>query len=125
MVEAAAFVTDAEEANIYLAEPGTDELVFRASKNPESRQASLQRLRVTDTLVGEVFRTGQALLHQPSLEGGPVKVQTGFMVQSLVEVPLAPAPRSSVFWRCTTAFLTAGSRSIIRSSFRRWPIGPA
>jgi GAF domain-containing protein len=93
VVEAAAFVTDAEEANIYLAEPGTDELVLRASKNPESRQASLQRLRVTDTLVGEVFRTGQALLHQPSLEGGPVKVQTGFMVQSLVEVPLRAGPK--------------------------------
>ncbi len=88
VVEAAAYVTDAEEANIYLAEPGTEDLVLRASKQPNERQATLQRLRVTDTLVGEVYQTGQALLRQPSLDAGPVKVQTGFLVQSLVEVPL-------------------------------------
>ena len=88
VVEAAAFVTDAEEADIYLAEPGTSDLVLRASKQPNERQATLQSVRVTDTLVGEVYTTGQALLRQPSLDAGPVKVQTGFLVQSLVEVPL-------------------------------------
>ncbi|MCJ7513164.1 MAG: GAF domain-containing protein [Anaerolineales bacterium] len=93
VVEAAAFVTDAEEANIYLAEPGTSDLVLRASKQPNERQATLQRMRVTDTLVGEVYQSGQALLRQPSLDAGPVKVQTGFLVQSLVEVPLRVGPR--------------------------------
>ncbi len=88
VVEAATFVTDAEEANIYLAEPGTSELVLRASKQPNERQATLQSVRVTDTLVGEVYTSGQALLRQPSLDAGPVKVQTGFLVTSLVEVPL-------------------------------------
>jgi CheY-like chemotaxis protein len=88
VVEAAAFVTDAEEANIYLAEPGTSTLVLRASKQPNERQATLQSVRVTDTLVGEVYTSGQAMLRQPSLDAGPVKVQTGFLVQSLVEVPL-------------------------------------
>lgn len=88
VVEAATFVTDAEEANIYLAEPGTSDLVLRASKQPNERQATLQSVRVTDTLVGEVYTSGQAMLRQPSLDAGPVKVQTGFLVQSLVEVPL-------------------------------------
>jgi GAF domain-containing protein/CheY-like chemotaxis protein len=94
LVEAAAFLSDAEEANIYLAEPGTSELVLRASKQAGEKHASLQRLRVYDTLVGQVFQTGQPLLHQPSLEGGTVKVQTGFLVQSLIEVPLRMGNRT-------------------------------
>jgi CheY-like chemotaxis protein len=88
VVEAATFVTDAEEANIYLAEPGTSELLLRASKQASERQATLQSVRVSDTLVGEVYTSGQGMLRQPSLDAGPVKVQTGFLVQSLVEVPL-------------------------------------
>lgn len=88
VVEAAAFVTDAEEASIYLAEEETNELVLRASKHAGERHATLQRLRVEDTLVGEVFATGQPILRQHSFEAGPVKVQTGFLVQSLVKVPL-------------------------------------
>jgi DNA-binding response OmpR family regulator len=93
VVEAAAFMSDAEEANIYLADPGTSDLVLRASKQAGEKHATLQRLRVYDTLVGQVFRTGQSLLHQPSLEGGTVKVQTGFLVQSLIEVPLRVSSR--------------------------------
>jgi GAF domain-containing protein/AmiR/NasT family two-component response regulator len=93
VVEAAAFLSDAEEANIYLADTGTSDLVLRASKQAGEKLASLQRLRVYDTLVGRVFQTGQPLLHQPSLEGGTVKVHTGFLVQSLIEVPLRVGSR--------------------------------
>ena len=88
VVEAAAFVTEAEEANIYLAEPDTQELVLRASKQAGQHHATLKRLRVRDTLVGQVFRTGQPVMRQPSVEGGPLSVQTGFLVQSLIKVPL-------------------------------------
>jgi len=88
VTEAAAFVTDAEEANIYLVEPNSDELVLRASKQAGESRASLQRLRVEDTVVGQVYRTGQSVLRQPSLEGGPVKIQTGFLVRSLINVPI-------------------------------------
>jgi GAF domain-containing protein/CheY-like chemotaxis protein len=88
VTEAAAFVTDAEEANIYLVEPNSDELVLRASKQAGQSHATLQRLRVEDTVVGQVYRTGQSVLRQPSLEGGPVKIQTGFLVRSLINVPI-------------------------------------
>lgn len=86
--EAAAFVTNAEEASIYLAEPERNDLVLRATKQAGDRHATLQKLRSTDTLVGEVFHSGQPILRQPSMEAGPVKVQTGFLVQSTVNVPL-------------------------------------
>ncbi|TET83671.1 MAG: GAF domain-containing protein [Anaerolineales bacterium] len=88
VVEAATFVTDAEEASIYLAEPGTDELVLRASKQAGERHATLKYLRVDDTVIGEIMTTGKPFLHQPSPKGGPIKVQTGFLVQSLIKVPI-------------------------------------
>lgn len=88
VVEAATFVTDAEESSIYLAEPGTNELVLRATKQAGERYASLKRLRVEDTVIGEVMATGKPVLRQPSLEGSPIKVQTGFLVQSLIKVPI-------------------------------------
>lgn len=88
VVEAAVFVTDAEEANIYLADRDTNELSLRASKQAGEREAVLQKLRVSDTLVGQVFQTGLPVMRQPSLEGGQVKVQTGFLVQSLIKVPI-------------------------------------
>jgi signal transduction histidine kinase/CheY-like chemotaxis protein len=86
--EAAAFVTNAEEASIYLAEPESQELVLRATKQAGDRHATLQKLRSSDTLVGEVYHSGQPVLRQPSMDAGPVKVQTGFLVQSTVNVPL-------------------------------------
>lgn len=88
VVEAAAYLTDAEESNLYLADPEQNDVVLRASKQAGDRQATLPRLRTTDSLAGEVYRTGQPVLRQPSIEGGPVKVQTGFLVQSLIKVPL-------------------------------------
>lgn len=88
VVEAAAFVTDAEESAIYLVEPESQDLNLRASKQAGERHATLQKLRSTDTLVGEVYHSGKPVLRQPSLESGPVKVQTGFLVQSTVNVPL-------------------------------------
>lgn len=88
VVEAAAFVTKAEEANIYLVEPDTDEVVLRASKQSGKRHGTLQRLRITDTLAGHVYRTGQPVMRQPMRGGAQVKVQTGFLVQSLIKVPI-------------------------------------
>lgn len=87
VVEAAAYLTDAEEANLYLADPESSEVVLRASKQAGDRAATLPRLRTTDSLAGEVYRTGEPILRQPA-EGGPVKVQTGFLAQSLIQVPL-------------------------------------
>lgn len=88
LVEAAAYVTDAEEASIYLADAETNEVVLRATKQAGERHATLQRLRADDMLVGEVFRTGRPILRQPKSESGPIKVQTGFLVQSVAKVPI-------------------------------------
>ena len=54
-------MTDAEEASIYLADTETDEVVLRATKQAGERQATLQRLRADDMLVGQVFSSGQPI----------------------------------------------------------------
>jgi len=88
VAEAAAYVTDAEETHIYMADGSSGDLILRASKLAGEQRAALQRVRVEDSLVGQVLQTGEPLLHQPSLEGGEYKIQTGFLVQSLMQVPL-------------------------------------
>jgi GAF domain-containing protein len=88
VVEAAAFMTHAEEANIYLRSAEGDQVLLRASKQVGERQATLHSLRTRDTLVGQVLQTGKAILRQPSLEAGPVKVQTDFLVRSIALVPI-------------------------------------
>ncbi|MGD8759987.1 MAG: GAF domain-containing protein, partial [Anaerolineales bacterium] len=88
VVEAAAFLTEAEEASIYLADSESDEVVLRASKQAGDRHGTLPSLKVTDTMAGHVYRTGQPVLRQSTFDGGAVKVQTGFLVQSLIKVPV-------------------------------------
>jgi signal transduction histidine kinase len=88
VVEAAAFLTGAEEANIYLVELKTREIVLRASKTTTTNVGALNRLRISDTLAGQVYRTGRAVVRQPEAKGEQVKVQTGFLVQSLIMVPI-------------------------------------
>lgn len=88
VVEAAAFLTDAEEANIYLVDAKSSEVVLRASKSAGETRGTLKRLRITDTLAGEVYRSGEPVIRQPKLDSEKVKVQTGFLVQSLIKVPV-------------------------------------
>lgn len=88
VVEAASFLTNAEEANIYLVDSKSNEVVLRASKVAGEARGTLNRLRMTDSLAGQVYRTGRPVVRQPDSESPKVKVQTGFLVQSLVKVPI-------------------------------------
>jgi signal transduction histidine kinase len=88
VVEAAAFVTDAEEASIYMFDEEENDLVLRATKQAGDRYATLQRLRIDDTLTGRVFKSGAPVLKEPTLDEEPHKVQTGFLVRSLIKVPI-------------------------------------
>lgn len=94
VVEAAAFLSRAEEASIYLVQPGGQQLLLRATKQAGDRHASLRHLRVDDTTVGEVLRTQRPLLLHADNQDNPLKVQTGFFVQSLIHVPLRVRERA-------------------------------
>ncbi|HIQ01271.1 MAG TPA: response regulator [Anaerolineales bacterium] len=84
VVEAAVFLTRAEEGILLLAEPETGDLVLRAAKDLEERQAKGLRIRVQDSLAGQVMESGEPLLATT----GQVKVATGYLVRSLIYAPL-------------------------------------
>jgi signal transduction histidine kinase len=93
LTEAAAFLTGAEESNLYLVQPHSREVVLRASKSAGESKAALKRLPISDTLAGQVVRSGKSIIHQPDLDEPMVKVQSGFLVQSLVKVPIRVGDR--------------------------------
>ncbi|RLD07511.1 MAG: hypothetical protein DRI32_00700 [Chloroflexi bacterium] len=85
VVEAAVNLTHAEEGSLLLLDEKSDELYMRASHNFEDGFARSFRLPVNDTLAGQVLETGEALiLSKEALH----KIQTAYLVQSLIYVPL-------------------------------------
>jgi two-component system NtrC family sensor kinase len=92
VVEAAVFLTRAEEGILLLLDPETGDLMLRAAKNVDEKQARQLRVQVQDSLAGRVFQTGEPLL---ITEGQP-KVVTGYLVHSLVYAPLR-TPERGIF----------------------------
>jgi PAS domain S-box-containing protein len=86
VTEAAVFVTGAEEGYLLLLDEDTGELLLRAAQNLGEKKAQGFTLPVSDSIAGEVVRTGQ-----PIMLGGDkqnLKVKTGYLVKSLLNVPL-------------------------------------
>ncbi|MEQ9032203.1 MAG: GAF domain-containing protein [Aggregatilineales bacterium] len=84
VVEAARRLTNAEQGMILL--PGDDDKLFlRAKVGIDVETARNFRIRTSDTLAGEVFRTGKPALIGAS---GPQKVKTEYFVNSLLYVPI-------------------------------------
>lgn len=92
VVEAAVFLTRAEEGLLLLIEPESGDLVLRAAKNIDESQAHGLRIRVQDSLAGRVVQSGEPLL----MAEGQSKVATGYLVHSLVYVPLRGRERSVI-----------------------------
>jgi signal transduction histidine kinase len=89
IVEAAVVVTRAEGGFLMLLDEETHELYLRAEQELEDDQAHPMRLKVTDSLLGQVVSSGHPLRLGP--ESGPDethKVATGCLVRALLHVPL-------------------------------------
>ncbi len=84
VVEAAVYLTGAEEGSLMLVDAATGELYVRAAKNLQDGLRNM-RLPVKDSLAGYVVRTGKPLLVG---DKGPQKIKTQYLVQSLLYVPL-------------------------------------
>ncbi len=85
-VEAAVYITGAEEGSLLLVDEETNELYMGAARGFEEKYARGFRLRVDDSLAGRVLKTGQPLV----IEGtaGEHKIKTAYLVKSLLYVPL-------------------------------------
>ena len=88
IVEAAVAVAGADEGYLLLVDKQTNELYLRAALNLGERFSTGFRLRTEDTIAGRVVRTGQPALYNYLEDSQRFKVKTGYLVKSLVNVPL-------------------------------------
>ncbi len=85
VVEAAVYITNADEGFLMLLDSEHNELYVRASKNLDSAAQSM-RLRVQDSLAGQVLLTNRPILIGD--EDKWQKIKTAYLARSLVYVPL-------------------------------------
>lgn len=83
VLDAAIGLTMADEGSILLLDEDTGELYMRASRNVQDDMAETFRLPVKDTIAGKVLETGQ-----PVVESGLQKLQTSYLVNALIYVPI-------------------------------------
>ncbi len=85
IVDAAVRLTGAEEGSLMLVDESTGELYMRASKNFDEEFVRTFRMKVDDSLAGEVISKGESILFDGE---GPKKIKSSFLVHSLIFVPL-------------------------------------
>jgi signal transduction histidine kinase len=85
VVEAAIYVSSAEQGYLMLLDEDSDDLVIRAAKNVSEQFARTLRLRASDSMAGKAVKTGK-----PIFIGGEqmTKIKTSFLVRSILYVPL-------------------------------------
>jgi two-component system phosphate regulon sensor histidine kinase PhoR len=92
LVEAAVYLTGAEEGSLLLVDTRTNELHMLAAQGFEERVARAFRLRVEDSLAGRVVKTGEPLiLHSDETH----RIKTSYLVKALIYVPLKVKDRIS------------------------------
>ncbi len=88
IVEAAVFLTGAEEGFLLLVDEQTGELYMRAGKGLGEKYAHGFRVRVADSLSGQVVQTGKPIMVTSVQDEEKFKLKTGYLVKSLLHVPL-------------------------------------
>ncbi|MDH4208844.1 MAG: GAF domain-containing protein, partial [Anaerolineae bacterium] len=88
VVEAAVFLTDADEGMLFLIDEETDELYLRAAKGVGDRRASVLLMPARDSLIGQVAKSGEPLRIGTSDARLELTVKTGYMVNALLYIPL-------------------------------------
>jgi len=89
VVEAAVYIAVADEGFLMLVDEETQELSLRATQGMGERQARGFRLKIEDSLIGSVVRTGEPLLATSGPEPEErLKVKTDYLVGSLLYAPL-------------------------------------
>ncbi len=88
IVEAGVHLTHAEEGFLALVDSQVDQLYLRAVKNIDEEKSKTLHLPVNDSLIGSVLRTSHPFRSIGLERDQPLKVSTGFLVHSLLHVPI-------------------------------------
>ena len=87
IVQAAGYLTGAEEAFLMLLDEDTGELYMRAAQGM-GRKYQRFRQKVDDSMAGQVIRTGRPVRVGRSQKEDALEVVTGYLVRDLLNVPL-------------------------------------
>ncbi len=88
IVAAGVELTHAQEGFLALLDESSNRLYLRAVKNIDTQKTETMRLAVDDSLVGAVVRSGKPYRTFKNPEEPRLKVCTGYLVQSLLHVPV-------------------------------------
>jgi len=93
VVEAAAYLTGADEAFLFLVEEGKDELSLRDSQGLSEQWVPGSRLKIQDSLMGAVVATGEPMALDRTAESRALNI-LDHPVSALVSVPLKVKDRA-------------------------------
>lgn len=88
IVEAGVHLTRAEEGFLALLEDQSNQLFLRAVKNIDQEKSKVIRLLVRDPVISFVLQSGKPYRSQSHTAAQALKVSTGYLVYSLLHVPL-------------------------------------
>lgn len=88
IVEAGVHITRAQEGFLALLDEESGQLYLRAAKNIDQDKIKTMRMPVSDSIIGKVIQTKRPLRMTQSIDGTPLKVSTGFLVNNLLHVPI-------------------------------------
>jgi signal transduction histidine kinase/DNA-binding response OmpR family regulator len=88
VVEAAVYLTSAEEGSLMLIDEESGNLYMRAARGVGEKHSRGFRVRVEDSIAGRVLRTGEPIMLGDSRQDGVYKVKTDYFVKALLNVPL-------------------------------------
>jgi signal transduction histidine kinase len=88
VVEAAVYLTGAEEGSLMLLDETSGNLYMRAARGMGEKYARGFRVRVDDSIAGHVLRTGEPVMLGGTRQDDRYKVKTDYFVKALLNVPL-------------------------------------
>jgi two-component system NtrC family sensor kinase len=88
IVEASVYLCHAEEGSLYLVDKESGELYMTATRGMGEEAAHSVRLKVDDSLIGEVVQSGKPAIITSETSKPELKLRTGHMAYSMVNVPL-------------------------------------
>lgn len=93
IVEASVYLTGAEEGSIMLLDQASGELFLRATRGMGEKNAKSFRLKIQDSIAGQVVRTGRPVMVGGINRDDSFKVTTGYFVKALLNVPIKVTDR--------------------------------